>query len=792
MRKVELLAPAGSMESLIAAVQSGADAVYMGGSKFSARAYASNFDDKKMIEAVEYCHIYGVKVYITLNTLIKDMEIKEVLKYAQFLYNIGVDALIVQDTGLIYLLKKYLPEFEIHASTQMTVHNGEGAIYLKNLGFKRIVLSRELSLNEIKYISKDLNIETEVFIHGALCICYSGQCLMSSVIGGRSGNRGRCAQPCRLPYKLINKTTYEEKKGYILSPKDICTLENIDGIINSGTASLKIEGRMKRPEYVAGVVDIYKRAIDSVYNKEYFDVQKEKRILMQLFNREGFSKAYLFGNIGKDMMAYSFPKNTGIKLGKVSKNSTVVLDEHLNIGDGIRFNDNGFIVSKILKDSKEVEEAFKGDRVILKPTKYRKNDILYKTSDIELLNKLSLFYRNPYDKKIDLKAEVSFEVNKPLTIKTEYEGQIFSVYGEVVQEALKKPLTKERIIKNLVKTGETSFKLNEIVFEAFQEGFLPMSAVNFARRELINKVLKYSISKYKRQSVEQKINEKVIKNDCENCVFENFQKNSMPYSLVVVNTDEQLKAAIDMNMKNIALNCFGKFNNMDLNNSNVENLYLKIPNIIREKEFEKVCNLIEDNLSKVKGIITANLGIFNRFKCKTNIIGDYKLNVLNSCGILFHKDFLNGTYLSIELNRGELKRIINDNKKAAYGVIVYGKYELMVSEYCPVGSLFGGKSESNGCDGKCSNNSFVVKDRKGEEFKIISDKFCRSHIYNNVPTNLIDKLDEMLKMNINSFRLDFTDEDYYETSKVIKNFVNKKWSEEFKKYTRGHYGRGVE
>ncbi|NMA57295.1 peptidase U32 family protein, partial [Clostridium cochlearium] len=291
MKKVELLAPAGSIDSLYAAVQSGADAVYLGGSKFSARAYASNFNEEIMRKAVDYCHIYGVKVYVTVNILLKEKELKEALEYIRYLYNIGVDALIIQDTGLFYLIKKYFPDFEIHASTQMTIHNIQGAKLLQEVGFERIVLARELSIEEIRNISNNLKVETEVFVHGALCICYSGQCLMSSLIGGRSGNRGRCAQPCRLPYTIVNNKNNEKKSGYLLSPKDVCTIENVEDFILSGAHSFKIEGRMKRPEYVAGVVKSYREVIDSFYNgniKE-IDYKLKTKNLLKLFNREGFS-----------------------------------------------------------------------------------------------------------------------------------------------------------------------------------------------------------------------------------------------------------------------------------------------------------------------------------------------------------------------------------------------------------------------------------------------------------------------------------------------------------------------
>ena len=254
MKNIELLAPAGTVESLYAAINSGADAIYMGGTKFSARAYASNFTNEDLEYVVRYAHLYGVKIFIAVNTLIKENELSEAVEYIDFLYSIGVDALIVQDFGIAKILRDRYKDFEVHSSTQMTIHNGEGAKFLKSQGFHRIVLARELNLKEIKYISSDLDIETEMFVHGALCVCYSGQCLMSSMIGGRSGNRGRCAQPCRLPYDIINTKDGTNKKAYILSPKDMCNIDNVEDLIKTGTSSLKIEGRMKRPEYVAGVV----------------------------------------------------------------------------------------------------------------------------------------------------------------------------------------------------------------------------------------------------------------------------------------------------------------------------------------------------------------------------------------------------------------------------------------------------------------------------------------------------------------------------------------------------------
>ena len=292
MNKIEVLAPAGTIESLYAAINKGADAVYLGGNKFSARAYASNFDNENMQKAIDYAHSYGVKIYVTINTILKENEIEEAVRYVGYLYEIGADALIIQDLGLFKRIKEEYPDLELHASTQMTIHNGEAAIYFKEKGFHRLVLSREMTIEEIKHISTDLNIETEMFVHGAICVSYSGQCLMSSIIGGRSGNRGRCAQPCRMEYTLKGEKSGEQK-GHLLSPKDMCTIDDVKDIVESGTHSLKIEGRMKRPEYVAGVVDNYRKAVDKVLFKTKYNVQEGKGQLLQLFNRSGFTNAYL-------------------------------------------------------------------------------------------------------------------------------------------------------------------------------------------------------------------------------------------------------------------------------------------------------------------------------------------------------------------------------------------------------------------------------------------------------------------------------------------------------------------
>ena len=314
---VELLSPVGSKESLLASIENGADAVYLGGKLFNARKYATNFDDDELKEVVTYAHLRGVKVYVVVNIILRDDELREAIDYIINLYNIDVDALIIQDLGLLRTIKAILPDFEVHGSTQMSINNFMGAAFLKELGFSRVVLARELSIAEIGEINKKADVELEIFIHGALCVSYSGQCLMSSLIGGRSGNRGTCAQPCRMKYTIVdtknNKSlnrNFDEK--HILSLKDLNAIEDLEEIIDAGVVSLKVEGRMKKPEYVATIIDKYRKAIDGLESSEnYKTTREEKDEMAQMFNR-GFTRGFLKDDFGKNIVTLDKPNNRGV------------------------------------------------------------------------------------------------------------------------------------------------------------------------------------------------------------------------------------------------------------------------------------------------------------------------------------------------------------------------------------------------------------------------------------------------------------------------------------------------
>lgn len=492
MKKVELLAPAGGPEQFKAAVNAGCDAVYLGGSLFNARIGAGNFTLDEIKDALDYGHLRHVKTYVTMNTLLDDGDIPKAVKFASKLYAMGVDALIIQDYGLGYAIHEALPDFELHLSTQATVCSPRGVLAAQELGYKRIVLSRECTLDEIR-ASAEVG-EVEVFIHGALCICYSGQCQLSRYIGGRSGNKGMCAQPCRLPY------TYRDAAGRTalgtnpLSPKELCLLDDIPGLIEAGAASFKIEGRMKSPEYVATVVSIYRKYIDQYYETGRINVsEKDRTALLQVFNRDGFTRGYLNGDPGDSLMTRGVPKNSGVLVGKISKNSGKSLTAEIRAFEAIKMHDvlevrsntgnTSFKVTYLKEDPKRKGLLTVGD---LKD-KVFSGDKVYRLISQDLLDQAAETIGNP--KKVPVDIFLLAKLGQPikLTAKDPETGLSFTVSDPEIlaQPAMKAALRKEDILKQLRKTGDTPFYLKDAEILMDENIFAPVSALNALRRELL-------------------------------------------------------------------------------------------------------------------------------------------------------------------------------------------------------------------------------------------------------------------------------------------------------------------
>ena len=677
MRDVELLAPVGSFEALKAAVQNGANAVYLGGKDFGARASANNFDRDELKEAVKYAHIRGVQVFVTTNTLRKENEIEDFLEYAKFLYDIDVDAIILQDIGMARLIKRELPDFELHASTQMVAHSLEDVKYLESVGFDRVVLAREVTVEEIKYICDNCKADIEVFVHGALCVCYSGQCLMSSMIGNRSGNRGRCAQPCRQRYELIDVYTGEvvnSNGDYLLSPRDLNAIEEIDKVIDAGVHSLKIEGRMKRPEYVATVIDGYRKTIDEYLATNKLNVSDETiNDLYTIFNRK-FTKGLLLGDVGKDMMNSQLPNNQGLYVGTVvdynkkAKRLKIKLANTLKKGDGI--NLGGGTIGRIIKNGNIETIGYKGETIELDFVgEARKGQIVFKTSDSELMDRVQATFTQ--DKEfvkniIDAKITIKLGQNPILTLKDRHSNEATIEGDKIVEEAMKVALSKEKVETQLRKLGNTPYELDLLEIELDDNVSLPISLLNQMRRDCIELLDKERVSIKNRKYKNKIVKYKPVQ----------YNRNKQQEISVKVKNLEQLESALECGLDRIYYEDTNTIDKaMRLAMKYNKKVIYSAPRIIRNKEYN---HLAKANNAGVESVQVGNYGSIDYFKDKKLNI-DYYLNAFNSETINYYKEIGADTLcISQELNINEIKETIKYTDINIESV-VYGYTPLMIT-----------------------------------------------------------------------------------------------------------------
>ena len=662
MTKVELLAPVGDWNCLKAAVQNGADAVYFGVEQFNARMYAANFNVEDMKQVIDYCKLRNVKTNLTLNTLLENCEFDNAVDLAKEAYKAGVDAIIVQDLGLAKYLIDNIPGLPIHASTQMTVHNLQGVLKLEKLGFDRVVLSRELSCEEIEYICKNCKVEIETFIHGALCICYSGQCLFSSVVGGRSGNRGKCAGPCRLPYELIseNAETHERKsidKGYLLSTKDLCGIAYLPRLIQAGVKCFKIEGRMKSPEYVATVTRIYRKYIDMVLNNDDFIIdEKDINDLMQVFNRGGFSDGHLDSKHNRNLIFPEKPSNMGIYLGTIKKyNSnkghiTLQLEEDLELGDSISVSNEAskYLVSELMIKNVNQKKVSANTEVTIGRMKgnIKVGDKVYRISSKALSDFAKASYDNCENKKIPLNCTVTIKKNTPISMEistnknTCYNELYSSIYVKEISnmipiDALKTPISVERVVKQISKTTNTPFSFENITVLLDDGLYVPsISTLNELRRTALEKVEQEILSRAKRTLLD----------------LSRKSKESITYTPNVKNPEisvlfRQLDLDFDYTKLDkekitniyVSLELFisKKYSKVISYFSDNYNLYIYVPSIIKTNYKNIALSTIEQAVMiyNIKGFIVSNIGDFELLKKYSKdyeFIGNYTLNVFNN------------------------------------------------------------------------------------------------------------------------------------------------------------------
>ena len=814
MKVPELLSPVGDLECLKVAVQNGANTVYLGASSFNARARATNFNNENLKEAILYAKLRNVKVNLTLNPLLKENELNEAISLAVFAYNCGVDAIIIQDLGLAKFLHTNYPEITLHASTQMTVHNLEGVKQLEAFGFKRVVLSRELSISEIEYIRKNTNVELEVFIHGALCISYSGQCLFSSMVGNRSGNRGMCAQPCRLPYELYSNKNLLDK-GFLLSPRDQSAIDFLPVLIKSGIDCFKIEGRLKAPEYVATVTKIYRKYIDFIIkninlsDKELINQihtmieipneitgLSDKEELLQVFNRGNFSKGH-FENEPNTKLIYSKkPNNMGLYLGKIQNfnnqkgHITLKLENSISVGDRISINNENYTVSELMIKNKNYSTLDSGNTVTLGRMK---GNISNGMSVFRIENKkLSTFAQSIFNSEkelLNIPFDAEITIKKRLPIKLTVYGKTgfyknlkVTIDSNIIPEtAENQPVSKEKIIAQLSKTGNTPFCFENINIDLENNLFIPkISSLNELRRnafaELENKVKEiytFNINDDKNVSDNDSVTPlSPISSPSISLLLNILNKNFNYTELAGIDAlyipyKYFLNASYDYTLETLC----NKFK-----------VFLYMPSIMRENYFGALNSTIEKSLNfGVKGFVISHISqIESLRKYNLPVIGNYTLNVYNNESIKTLKDFgLVKFTPSVELEKADLLELLNLASLPSE-LIVYGKTTLMTNNYCYLG-------KSNRCYKDCKklcleNSKFYLKDRLGFEFRIVPDNTCTiTTIYNSKITS-INYTDFINK--INSVRIDILDENLDDIQKII-NKVKKNERFEGKDFTNG-------
>ena len=819
---MELLAPVGSKEALVAAVEAGCDAVYLAGKMFGARAYAANFTDEELAEAINFAHLRNVKVNVAVNTIIDNNEIEDLAVYLTHLYNIGADAIIVQDFGVVNLAKKVVPELPLHASTQMAVHNLEGVKFLESLGFKRIVLARELSLAEIKEITANTSVEIETFVHGALCISYSGQCLMSGMIGGRSGNRGRCAQPCRLPYTLVDEENNNVLNNidvgeYLLSPKDLKTIEVIPELINAGVHSFKIEGRMKRAEYVAVVVDAYRRAIDQyLLNAEVNIGLTEDKNLAQIFNRD-FTQAYLFKKLGRKMMSDKRPNNRGVKIGRIlnydyNKQEVMIkLDEELRLNDIIEiWVKVGGRVSATITNmkilGKNVDFAPAGQVVTLPlPNKVRNNDRVFKVFDAQLIEKArSFFVKQIPLRRVGVTIDVEAAIGKPLQIiATDVDGYVGEAYSNFIGEkAHNRPLSEEVILKQIERLGATIFNLEKLNCTINGEVMIPISEINETRRKAIEVLEQQRLIKFKRNEINTCLLPKLLKNGT----------NTIKPRLTV-NLDDANKVTAAINSGADAIIFGGEsFNHQQISieqyqraweivRKNNKQIIFSLPRLLKleHKRF------FYENFMELKKLNPDGWNVSNLWslellnKEKMPIYLDYTMNIYNNYAINFFGQYnIKGLTLSPELNFAQVEKIASFST-LPLECLVQGNLELMLSEHCVIGSHLG-NLDSGKCTQPCLKKQYFLLDRKEALFPLITDQYCRMHVLNGKELSMLSHVERFKENNIASLRIEAKYGDFNKTTqlislyrklidgKIVDEAIINKYEEDI---TRGHYFRGV-
>ncbi len=737
MNHYELLSPAGDYSCMTAAFNAGADAVYLAGKSFGARAFAGNFETEELVEALNYAHLLSKKIYLTLNTLIKEKEFGKIAEYLSPFYENGLDGVIIQDLGLISFLKKEFPKLELHGSTQMTVSNYRSAEWLKKQGICRVVPARELSLKELQEIKDKAQIEVETFIHGAMCYCYSGQCLFSSFLGGRSGNRGRCAQPCRLPYKVLEEGSCisGKKEVYPLSLKDLCSIPYIYELMDAGIDSFKIEGRMKSPEYVAGVTAVYRKYMDYYINGKRPQIAKEDmEQLAHLYIRSDMKDGYFKKHNGKDMISLYSPSYQGC-------------DDVL---------------------VKQIHDRYCEGR-----------------------------------QKLGISGVLYLAVEEPAQLTVYNEWESVTVYGDLVQSAQNRPLSREDAVKQIEKTGNSIFKFEDLDITIEGNVFLPVKKLNELRRDALETFQEKLLVSYMRKKGTYSMEEQDILNTTGGCnkkcnCEDGKRQDVKPRLHVSVMNKEQLQAifsqSVSVDRLYIPMDLFYTKNieieevKQSAKKRNIE-LFAAMPHMLRSRD-DVYLKTISDILELFDGILVKSLeglAFLQERNYKGCIITDYSVYNWNKSALHYLQKYRDGFTYPLELSVYENREL--DDRSGEY--VIYGRTPMMITANCIRKTL-------DRCTGKVNSFSQSLQDRYKKELPVYANcVHCYNEVFNAVPMSLHKELSQLIRYGFETFRLDFTNENATEILRLLAYYTNKMKFPEGKdvfpldEYTQGHFKEGA-
>ncbi|MDA3936543.1 MAG: DUF3656 domain-containing protein [Actinomycetota bacterium] len=749
-RVPELLAPAGGPESLRAAVNNGADAVYLGVESLNARRSAKNFSLETLPEVCHFAHLHGVRVYLTANVLVLADEMITAVEMVSRAWETGIDAVIVQDLGLLRLLRRELPHVRIHASTQMNTHNSATVEELARLGVSRVTLARETSLGEISTLAAVEGIEVESFVHGALCVSYSGQCLMSSMIGGRSGNRGLCAQPCRMPYELTDgrREVVETPGLYLLSPRDIVGIGQLPALIEAGVSAFKIEGRMKSPEYVALVTRVYRAALDRALEDpaEFSITEGERSILDEAFSR-GFSPAYLLEERGNSMMSYTRPNNRGVAIGRVSRLedhwATVALEGALDSGDTIEFwTNNGRFAQKVgtmrYEDGTTMSAPAGASVGILAEKRLSKSDRVFRVVNASLEQAAKrTFTKDASEGTIDLDISVTLVRNRPLTVRVNDGTHFGAAEGPTIEVARTKPITADEVAEHVGRLGGTPYRAASWDIELDAGAGVGYSTLHRVRREAIDEYEASVLAPWADRSFQ----------NIEISVPRGRKHETAAPEIVVATSDISIaRACLDTNVARVQIPVWLL---KEFGGKVPDRIVPVIPRIAHDTEAD---GFLRD-VAKCQRVVVGNLGLIRKLADEgIEVEADWSLGAVNPWTLEALVDLgASSVWLSPELSGRQIAEMAQ-HSKVRVGTAIWGRQELMVTEHCVLMAQGPCKRNCDTC--KRRHGRHTLRDQKGYEFPVVTDPTGRSHIYNAVPLDLTRALNEVVETGLGAVRLD--------------------------------------